>query len=162
MIEEAVVIRRRGTVLDVVLAAAEGCTKCGACSASGGSSMLLRDVRDESGARVGDTVRVEIPERVRLDAALALYVVPVAALFVGYLAGFLLGTRTGTDPDLTGAAGAVVLFAAALLGVRVRERVLARRGTFRPVVHAIIARGPAPEAVSERAERDEWEEHTRE
>jgi len=143
MTETALVVARRGSVLDVVTTASAACVRCGACSSGEGTDMLLRNVADAVGAGIGDTVEIEIPDRLRAQAALAIYVVPIAALLLGYLAGFLLGTRAGFDPDLAGAAGGVLFISAAFFGVRGAERALDRSGRSRPTVRAIIARGPA-------------------
>jgi sigma-E factor negative regulatory protein RseC len=157
MTETALVVARRSGVLDVVTTASEACARCGACSSGDGTDMLLRDVADGIGARVGDTVEIEIPDRLRLQAALAIYIVPIAALLLGYLAGFLLGVRAGIDPDFSGAAGGVLFISAAFFGVRGAERTLARSGRFRPAVRAIIARGPARQANSRQVFDDQQE-----
>ena len=60
------------------------------------------EVRDPVGASVGDTVGIEIPDAIASRAAVAVFVVPVIALFAGYLAGFLLGPMVGLDGDRTG------------------------------------------------------------
>lgn len=143
MTETALVVARRGSLLDVVTTASAACVRCGACSSGEGTDMLLRNVADSVGAGIGDTVEIEIPDRLRAQAALAIYVVPIAALLLGYLAGFLLGTRAGFDPDLSGAVGGVLFISAAFFGVRGAERTLDRSGRSRPSVRAIIARGPA-------------------
>jgi len=143
MTETALVVARKGDVLDVVTTASAACASCGACSTGDDTGMRLSNVLDPLGASIGDTVEIEIPDRLRRQAALAIYVVPIAALLLGYLAGFLLGTRAGFDPDLSGAAGGVLLVSGAFFGVRRAERALDRSGRSRPVVRAIIARGSA-------------------
>lgn len=101
----------------------------------------MQDVLDTLGATVGDVVEVVIPDTIRSRAAIAVFIVPVAGLLVGYLAGFLLGKRLGYEPDLAGLIVALALANVALVGVRVAERRLKGNTRFSPRVDAIIARG---------------------
>lgn len=101
----------------------------------------MHDVWDPLGAMPGDTVDVEIPGPAKVRAAVALYVVPVAALVAGYLAGDLLGSVMDVDRELSGALGAIGAAVVAFLGLRGAERRTMRGDTGSPRVHAIIARG---------------------
>ncbi len=141
MIEHGTVVAVRGTRVDVALGGSSACGGCTACSMSASGEMLLRDVLDDAGAAPGDEVEVLIPESLRLQAALAVYAVPLAGLLLGYLAGFLLGKALGSDPDITGAIVGVLAATAALAGTQIRERSLARNGRYVPRVRAIISRG---------------------
>lgn len=98
-------------------------------------------MRDPVGASVGDTVGIDIPDAIASRAAVAVFVVPVIALFAGYLAGFLLGPVVGLDGDRTGTVLAALCAAGAIFGVRYAEKRLATDRRFSPVVGAIIARG---------------------
>ena len=141
MIERGTVVAVRGDRADVALGSSSACEGCTACSAGKSGEMLLCDVLDEAGSSPGDEVEVVIPESLQLQAALAVYIVPIAALVFGYLAGFLLGRVVGSDPDITGAIVGVVAATAALAGTQIRERSLARSDRYRPRVRAIISRG---------------------
>ncbi len=148
MIERGTVVARRGDTVDVVVAASASCAGCGRCSAASSDEMLLRDVLDPLGAALGDEVEVVIPSRLRVQAALAIYVVPIVALVVGYLAGNLLGRRLGVDPDRTGGLTGVVLANVAFALAYLRERALVRRERFACRVRAIIpARSGQPRDV---------------
>lgn len=96
---------------------------------------------DTLGARVGDVVAIEIPDAIASRAAIAVFVVPVLALFAGYLAGFLLGPMVGLDGDRTGTVLAALGAVGTIFGVRFAEKRLARDRRFSPAVDAIIARG---------------------
>ncbi|MCX8007211.1 MAG: SoxR reducing system RseC family protein [Coriobacteriia bacterium] len=119
-------------------AACDGCSVCSSLSGTGGE-MLLTDVLDPLGASVGDEVEIEIPERLRIQAALAIYVAPLLALFGGYLAGFLLASRGDGNPDTAGALAGIGCATLTLAAVFFRERELARKEGFAPFVRAIIA-----------------------
>lgn len=126
--------------VDVVMEISEACGGCRLCATSGGGETVMRGVRDSLGARVGDTVEVSIPDEVRTRAALAVFLVPVACLLLGYLAGFLLGPRLHVDADTAGVIVGVVGAVIAILGVRGAERFITATGRFAPRVSAIIAR----------------------
>ncbi len=140
MHERGTVIAGRGDLVDVTVTPSGACGGCSVCSRREGGELVLTGVIDPLGARVGDTVEVEIPEGVRSRAAFAIYVVPVAGLFVGYLAGDLLSRALGGASDLAGAGGAVAGLAMALLAVRGVERRMLRARSVAPRVSAIIAR----------------------
>lgn len=65
----------------------DACKKCGACGAGSqrGSITLAAD------CKVGDWVRVEMPEGRFLSATAIAYVIPLVALFLGLALGWLLG-----------------------------------------------------------------------
>ena len=142
MREQGRVIAVGEGVVDVrmeISAACDGCQVCSAGSAAG--ETVMSGVRDSLGAAVGDTVEVVIPDSLKRRAVVAVFVVPVAALFAGYLAGFLLGRWLHVDPDV---AGLITAFGAAILafaGVRMAERTIRQSDRLSPQVGAIIARG---------------------
>lgn len=141
MRERGTVIAVHGDRVDVVLGQTAACAGCHACSSLSlaGGEMLLAGVVDRVGVSVGDEVEVEIPERLRLQAALAIYVVPLVALFAGYAVGSVAASRSAGDPDTV---GALVGFGSAtmtLAAVFFSERELARKEGFVPFVRAIIA-----------------------
>ncbi len=142
-------MRERGTVVaasegtvDVRMVVSSACGGCTLCSMRAGGETVMRGVRDALGARVGDTVEVEIPDAVTPRAAVAVFVAPVVALFAGYLAGFLLGGWAGLDGDRTGTLTAVTAGAIAIAGARFANGRLVRSERFSPSTGAIIARGP--------------------
>lgn len=141
-LERGTVTAREGQYADVSMGLSAKCEGCKLCATDGGGELVMRAVFDPIGARVGDVVEIELPAAVKRTAAVALYVVPVVALLLGYLAGDLLGTVTGIDRDVTGAIGAITAVVAALAGLGGRERAMSRSHTSSPQVRAIIARGP--------------------
>lgn len=141
MIERGTVVAVRGDRIDVVLAGSAACVGCSACAATTKGELLLRDVRSDRGPAIGDEVEVVIPEGLKMKAALAVYIVPLAGLLLGYLAGFLLGKPMGVDPDVAGAVLGVLAATAALAGTRIAEKAVLRGGRLSPHVRAIISRG---------------------
>lgn len=126
--------------VDVRVTATEACAKCSHCSKVDKDGMLISDVRNDVGAEQGDRVEVEIPPGTDIRAGMYAYILPVAALLLGYGIGNTLGTLAGWDADLTGAAFGVVGVAGGMLFMRTRARKVLSSDRFRPRVRAIMAR----------------------
>ncbi|MFU8890351.1 MAG: SoxR reducing system RseC family protein [Anaerosomatales bacterium] len=140
-------MRECGTVVSaadgrvsVAIVPSESCAACGACAEGAGGKRLLEDVADSHRAQPGDTVEVETPAAVRRRAQRLVYVVPVGALVIGYLAGYLLGNWVQLAPDVVGAVFAIAAGAASLVSLRRYERSF-EGAEVQPRVRAIIARG---------------------
>lgn len=113
---------------------------CGHCSSEGGcgSGALSRlfcstkprefTVRNQAAAREGDEVQVSLPDGVLLRGALKMYVLPLALLLAGGIAGAGMAEK-GASGDLYAAAGAL---AGLLLGFIIA-------GSFAPGVRSAVA-----------------------
>lgn len=141
MHESGTVIRVHDGAVDVSMTMTADCGGCTACAKGSGGETVMHDVVNALNAAVGDTVDVLIPDAVRVRAAAAVFIIPVAALLGGYVIGFLLGDRMGLNADLAGFIVAAALAVTAVLGIRRAERRLAADEQFRPRVNAILARG---------------------
>jgi sigma-E factor negative regulatory protein RseC len=143
--ERGVVIAVEGDSADVRVAAGAACESCkGDCCRVDKDGLVVGGALNEPGARVGDEVEVVVPEGADVRAGLIVYILPVAGLLLGYLAGNLLGGAVGLNPDAVGAVGAVLAASAGLLLLRIRGRGVLSGPRYRPRVHAIIAPGLSP------------------
>lgn len=141
MHERGRVITVRDGAVDIrVERGGAACEGCSACTRTPSGETIMHDVRDKLGATVGDTVDVVIPDAVRSRAAAAVFIVPVACMLLGYLAGFLLSGYLDADPDVSGLVGALAAAGIAVLGIRLAERVLSSDEQYMPKVNAIISR----------------------
>ncbi|MHB1450840.1 MAG: SoxR reducing system RseC family protein [Coriobacteriia bacterium] len=145
MQEQGMVVTVHDGFVDVRMQVSTSCAGCSVCSQGAGGETLMHDVVDRFGATVGDLVSVSIPDGIRARAAAAVFLVPVACLLAGYLAGFLLGGWIGKDPETTAVVGALVLATVGMLGIRLAERTVAGDVAFAPRVDAIISRGRSQE-----------------
>ncbi|MDP2401435.1 MAG: SoxR reducing system RseC family protein [Actinomycetota bacterium] len=129
---------------DVLMQPGPACSDCGACSEAAGGARLLEGVNDPFGVDVGDRVQIEIPAGARRLARWVIFVLPVSALMVGYLAGFLLGSTIGIAPDTLGAVTALACGVLSFIGIRTFETRAGAVLRYTVRVHAIIAaaRGP--------------------
>lgn len=74
----------------VSLAPSEVCRKCGACFTFPSEKEALAEAENAVGARVGDTVKIILEEKLALFAVFILYVVPLLFFFLGYVVGILI------------------------------------------------------------------------
>lgn len=124
----------------------ERTSTCSACSARkgcgtgaiakvlGARRMRLRVV-NRVNAGVGDHVVIGISESGLVRGSLAVYVVPLAGLFAGALAGYFAGPQlAATHADLFSIAGALIGFIAGLAWLKRFSRATARDEAFQPVV----------------------------
>ena len=140
MKERGIVTETHDGEVTVRITGGEACAKCGCCVSLGSGEMLLEGVLDPRSAREGDTVEIEVPERSRLLANALLFGVPVAALVLGYLAGYLLAPVLGTSPDLTGALTALGAVGLTFVWLRAKGSDLLSSDRDRPRVSAILHR----------------------
>jgi len=103
------------------------CNKQGSCGSGNLNNLLSARppdfrVRDTTGARAGDEVRVVIPDGMLLRSAGILYALPLSLLFAGAFCGqYLSGGNTGADAGTAGGAGCGLVLGfvlARLLAVR--------------------------------------------
>ncbi|GAB4278317.1 MAG: hypothetical protein Kow0092_34120 [Deferrisomatales bacterium] len=122
MIEEQGVVVRAGAGKALVRTersgACEGCAARGACAHLGGSREAQVWADDPLGVRPGERVVIAVPEGTVLRAGFLVYLLPVAALVAGAVAGNALGPRLGLTADLGAALCGVAAMAATFLGVR--------------------------------------------
>lgn len=145
MREQGTVITVHDGVVDVRMQMSAGCAGCSVCSQGAGGETVMHQVTDKLGATVGDVVEVLIPDGIRSRAAAAVFLVPVACLMLGYLAGFLLGGWLDRDPEMTAVIGALLATTIGMLGIRYAERTLSGNEAFTPRVDAIISRSRGQE-----------------
>jgi sigma-E factor negative regulatory protein RseC len=121
-------------------------TACGSCaSRSGcGTSVLATlfgrrpaniRVVNSIGAAVGEQVVIGISESGLVRGSLAVYLVPLAGLFAGALAGQSLAAASVSAPgDLASMLGGAGGFAAGIVWLRRFSRVSARNARYQPVM----------------------------
>ena len=76
------------------------CRKCGAAAIGLCKGGLMQEltVGNSMRARVGDTVKIGLVQRIQYAGYLLAYVIPAAALLVGMAGGHFLGTYAGFPP----------------------------------------------------------------
>lgn len=116
MPERGTVVAVRPGVVDLAMVPGDECGSCTACSANG-DARLLENVPAPDGLGIGDIVEIDIPQAVRTRAQALIFLVPVVALVLGYMAGFLLGSVVPAARDTLGVFVALTCGAGAFAAV---------------------------------------------
>ena len=117
----------------------EACAKCGAC----GSLAQTGTVTLKAVCKVGDWVRVELPEGRFLEATAIAYVIPLIGLLAGIASGWFLGG--GSDGvTLLGAVAGLAVSAGILWLV---NRRISGRPEWTPRVTAVFDEKPTTEDI---------------
>ncbi|MHC1630106.1 MAG: SoxR reducing system RseC family protein [Methanoculleaceae archaeon] len=122
MIETGKILEIRGDRAKISLPLKEGCSTCGKCTLGKGEKYMRLEVETIPGARVGDEVMVEVPERDPLVAATLLFGFPLLGLLSGGGAGYLLFSRWGGDPNAGAGLLGLITMAGVFVILRRRER----------------------------------------
>ena len=117
----------------------EACSKCGACGALSQTGTITL----QADCKVGDWVRVEMPEGRFLEATAITYVIPLVGLIAGIAAGWLL---SGGNDGLTlvGALAGLALSAGALFLI---DKRISGRPEWTPRVTAVYDSLPTEEEI---------------
>ena len=134
MIRTGKVIEAKGTALKVCFERPEMCAHCKMCAEGireGSTVIMLR-----GNARTGDTVEVEMPDRQLLRYTAAAYLIPLAMLLLGLLAGGLLHLTEALQ-----AVTALVCLGIGLLLVYLYDKHLTRNGNALPTLVRVCPAG---------------------
>jgi sigma-E factor negative regulatory protein RseC len=130
-----------GTMARVLMETGPSC--CAHCE-KGSCDIEINGVETEAvnlvQAKVGQKVKVDMKTGTYLKGALLLYVLPVAALFIGALLGaaWLPAYFHGANDNLLSAAGAVFLFLVSLVIVKLLSGRMEKKTENKSVIEAVI------------------------
>ncbi len=122
MEEEAIVLEVKDKKAKVKIERSKSCRGCGLCSLNPGG-MMVTEVEDPIGVKVGNRVQVEIPDKDFLKAAFILYLVPV----IGLITGALIGSKFNPHMSIFGGFIGLVL---SFVFVHYYDRKMGRRKRF--------------------------------
>lgn len=134
MEEEALVLEVKDKKAKVEIERSKSCRGCGFCSLNPGG-MMVTEVEDPIGVKVGDRVKVEIPDRDFLKAAFVLYLLPISGLIIGALIGSKFNPqKTG----ILGIIGGVIGFILSFVFIHYYDRKIGRQKSFRHRITKIL------------------------
>lgn len=127
------------------------CGNCGRCGGFFGdpekNNHFLVEVLNPVGAKKGELVRLEARSSEMILAAFLLYILPLAGLLAGILAGrsWAVSGAWGGSPDLWGLGIGLVLMFGIFIFLRVQERRLKRGRRFKAMITSVVEEGEIPE-----------------
>ncbi|MBU0687740.1 MAG: SoxR reducing system RseC family protein [Candidatus Margulisbacteria bacterium] len=109
------------------------CAKCKACCHLVETGKMVVEVWNDIGAKVGDPVEVEVPEKQVVASAFLIYIFPLICLILGYFVGSYFSQAMGIfkDSELLGIIIGFIFMALAFLALRVYDNYLRLSGKFK-------------------------------
>lgn len=139
MTEVGEVVRTKGDMVVVRLKRSSACSRCGACGLGAGPDDMFLTLPNTLKAKPGDLVELSLESGQLLKASAITYVIPLIALIVGVIMGYMLGGRIGIDRQLAGAILGLVFTAAAFGVIRTLDPLFRRSNHFVPRMVSILS-----------------------
>jgi len=114
------------------------CRHCGACSFGTKQDEMLLTLPNRLGAKPGDMVEVALESVHLLRASAITYLVPLVALILGVIIGYVVGGYLAVDRQLAGAVLGLIFTALAFLLIRSLDPVFRKSGNFTPSMVAVL------------------------
>jgi sigma-E factor negative regulatory protein RseC len=118
--------------------ACAGCSAKNACHGFGGSSESTIIVDNRVGARVDDVVEIGVGEGGLVAASFIVYILPIAALFVGAGLGTLIAEQLGISNGGISALMGLLFLAAGFVVIRLMDPYFGKKKTLRPRVLRVV------------------------
>jgi len=142
MIEETGIVKSLDGIMAKVMvpkkSACEGCT-AGICKPEN-QSMEIEAI-NRVGAKVGQTVRIDIKAATYIKGSLIVYGLPALFMVIGAVIGkeFLSAIFTGTDPDILSAFFGFSMLIVSFIIIRFWTNALGRKTESKPVIEEILS-----------------------
>lgn len=146
-IEQGIVIKMgsqtAGTawVKTVRSSACESCASRDSCNPGGKDDEQEVEALNTVGAKVGDRIQLMVGTGAVLKAIFLLYLFPILCMLAGGALGDWIAPRLGLHHSVSSAIMALLLFALALVFVRMSGRRMARKEAYRPKIVRILRNG---------------------
>ena len=144
--ETGIVVDLAGPKARVRVQKTSSCASCESkhsCHIMNDRKMIV-EVDNALEAKAGDTVELSIPVRSLLKVSLIVYIIPIAALFVGAFVGRFWGKSLGGNVDLFAIVGGLLAMGVAFFILKWFDRMQNRRSEYQPRLTRIISSVPLP------------------
>ncbi|MFO7295518.1 MAG: SoxR reducing system RseC family protein [Caldicoprobacter sp.] len=138
MREVGEVIRVEGDRAIVRIQRSSACRHCGACGLGASSDEMLLTLPNSLNAKPGDMVELSIESVHLLKASAITYLIPLAALILGVIVGYVLGGYLAVDRQLAGAVLGLAFTGLAFMLIRTLDPVFKRSNNFTPTMVAVL------------------------
>ena len=135
----------------VITSKSELCGGCGAsncCNSLASSSKMVVKTLNKAGAKAGDRVTLSLKPHTATKSAAIAYIIPVAGLIAGAVAGSALSQKLGGDESTISVLLALLGLASGFTMTILLSRWLSTHGRLTPIITGIIRTGiSAPESI---------------
>ncbi len=138
MNETGFIVEVKDTMAVIRISRSSACGKCGACQLGCHQDEMLLTIPNQLHGEVGDEVELELSSTQLLKASAITYLIPLAALILGVLGGYMLAPGLNVNPELLGAGAGIFLTVASFFGIRAMEGLFQRGHSFTPRMINII------------------------
>lgn len=114
------------------------CSSCGACNMGAHQDEMLLTIPNRLKGEPGDLVELDLEATSILKASAIAYLIPLAALLIGVVLGYVLAYRVNGNAELFGAIGGILMAILAFLGIRMMEPIFRRQRKYSPQMVTII------------------------
>ena len=137
MIESGVVSKIDKNLAWVTMVKGEQCSGCNACKAFGEGSVELIALND-SNAKPGDRVEVEINPKQVVKHSTIVFLFPVLSLIIGYFLGNAYLTQIGLSLEAAGILGSIGLMVLTFIAIIGYDRIVGRSQTTNAHINRIL------------------------
>lgn len=131
-----IIVEENGGFSKVKLMRHSACGSCGACSMGDDSKDVFLVARNQIGAKIGEFVEVGMPTAGILSAAFIMYMLPLAALFLGLGLG-VLGFDSPNEELLSGGLG-FFFMALTFLWIKKHEKNITKNDKYNAQILSIV------------------------
>ncbi|MBU0671671.1 MAG: SoxR reducing system RseC family protein [Candidatus Margulisbacteria bacterium] len=121
-----------GNIVEVACQKTESCAKCGLCHEAA-EGMLAIEAINAVGAKLNDTVEIEIPSVEMIKGSIVIFLLPIFFLMVGYLIGYKIGQET------FGIISALLFAASSLLVIKWYDKNAQQKQALRATITKVIS-----------------------
>lgn len=114
------------------------CDRCGACEMGCREEEMLLTVPNTLNGNVGDYIELELSDLQILKASAITYFIPLGALLLGVLAGYLIAPLLGINWEILGSVIGIAFTAVAFLIIRSLEPTFKKGNKYTPQMINII------------------------
>jgi len=137
MRETGKVIEVTGNYAKILINRGTACGNCGACQVGREKLEMVLTAENNIGAKVGDSVEIDLEAMNLLSAALIAYGIPLLALMAGIVGGYYgfaaLGISEGISQALASISGLIAM-GVSYTAIKINESKIEKMKKFRPVL----------------------------
>jgi len=141
-----VVISVERNVAKVEIQKHSSCSNCSACKLGDENSSLVAEVYNQIGAKVGQTVYIDMESKQVLSAAFIVYIIPLFSLLAGIMLASTILNTIGImkNADIYSAIVGFFMMTASFVIIRLKDKKFKSSGKYLPMITEVVNDGEGP------------------